>query len=67
MVRNKEQRSLGVFTVETASRYLRLIQLTVKMPQNSRYKRFTNRKTTNKVPSNIFRALKVGTKERLLF
>ena len=43
------------------------MQLRVKMPQNSRNNIFTSRKTTNKVPSNIFRALKVGTKVRLVF
>ena len=66
-MRNKEQGSLGVFPVETATRYFPLMQLRVTMPENSRYNIFTRRKTTNKVPSNIFRALKVGTKVQLVF
>ena len=66
-VRNKELGYLGVFAVQTATTYLRLMQLRVKIPQNSRNNIFTSRRTTNKVPSNIFRALKVGTKVRLVF
>ena len=37
------------------------------MPGNSRNKIFTSINTINKVPFNIFRALKVGTKVRLVF
>ena len=65
-VRNKEQVYLGVFTVWTATRYLRLMQLRVTNAQNRRNSIFTTRKI-NKVPSNIFKALKVETKVRLLF
>ena len=66
-VRKKEQGYLGVFRVETATRYFRLMQLRVKMPQNSRNNIYTSRKTTNKVPSNIFRSLEVGTNVQLVF
>ena len=66
-VRNKEQGYLCVFPVENATRYLRLIQLRVKMPQNRRNNIFTRRKTTNKIASNIFRALKVETKVGFVF
>ena len=66
-VRNNEQGCLGVFTVSTATRYLGLRQLRVKMLQNCRNNIFTSTKTTNKVPCHIFRALKVGTKVRLVF
>ena len=66
-VKNKEQGYPGVFTVWNATRHLRLLQLRVKTPQNSRNNIFIRRKTTNKVPSNMFRALEVGTKVRLVF
>ena len=66
-VGNKEQGYLGEFTVSTETRYFPLMQLRVKMPQNSRNSIFTSRKTTNKVPSNIFRALEVARNVLLVF
>ena len=43
------------------------MQLQVKMAEKGTNILFTSKQTTNKVPSNIFRALEVGTKVRLMF
>ena len=37
------------------------MELQVKIPENSRYNFFTNKETTNKVPSNIFVGFEVQT------
>ena len=44
-----------------------LIQIQVKMPQNSRNNVFRGKQTTNKVPSNIFRGFELRTKVQLMF
>ena len=58
---------LAVYTAETAVTQVPLMQLQVKMLENSRNKVITSKQTTKKPPSNIFRAFEVGTKVRLMF
>ena len=55
-----------VFPGETARRYAPLMQLQIKMPENSTNYLFRRKQTTNKVPASIFRAFQVGTKVRLM-
>ena len=43
------------------------MQLQVKMTEKGTNILFTSKQTTNKVPPNIFRALEVETKVRLMF
>ena len=58
---------LGVFNVETATRYAQLMQLQVKKPQKSGNNVFTKKQTTNKAPSKIFIGFEVGKKVRVVF
>ena len=58
---------LGVFTVETATRYAKLMQIQGKVPQTSRNKVFRRKETTTKAHSKIFRGLEVGKNVRLVF
>ena len=67
VVKNKQKGVLGVFIVETATRYAQLMQLQVKMPKTSRNNVFRRQQTTKKAPSKIFRDFEVGEKVRVVF
>ena len=58
---------LAVYTAETAITQVPLMQLQVKMLENSRNKVITSKQTTKKPSSNVFRGFEVGTKLRLMF
>ena len=58
---------LGVFIVETSTRFRQLMQVQVKIPQKSRNNVFRRKETTNKAPSKIFRRFEVGKNVRVVF
>ena len=67
MVRRKQQDVLHVFRVSAATKYLRQMQLQVKMPEKSRNNVFLRQQTRKKVPPNIFRLFEARTKVQLMF
>ena len=58
---------LAVYTVETAMTPVPLMQLRIKMLENSRNKVIARKQTKKQPPPNIFRGFEVGKKVRLMF
>ena len=59
--------AFNVCESKAARKQVPLMQLQVKMPQNSSNNGFRRKQTTNKVPANIFRCFKLRTSAQLMF